>query len=107
MSKNPYRRNYYFDRLNHEEPVKCVPPADPLLEGVMPLRDQIASFRRGGLGLGSRPLPDSAYDEDDTTDVDPTSEFGLDRFERAEAIASTISDRMKSKHSDKLDHADV
>lgn len=105
MSKNPYRRNHYFRQCAHEAPVQCVIPSDPPLEGVMPLRDQIRSFRRGGLGLGSRSLPDSAYDEDDATDVDPTSEFGLDRFERAEAIASTISGRMQSKHSDDLAHA--
>lgn len=80
---------------------------DQLIHGVKTLSDQIRSFRNGGLGLGVRPLSDSNYDEDDSLIVDPTSDFGLDRFEKAEAIASQISARMKQKHDEELKHADV
>lgn len=80
---------------------------DELIHGVKPLSDQIRSFRNGGLGLGARPLGDSNYDEDDSQDVDPSSEFGLDRFEKSEEVASQISTRMKKKHDEKLKHAEV
>jgi hypothetical protein len=80
---------------------------DQLIHGVMPLSDQIRSFRKGGLGLGVRPLGDSNYDEDDSQVVDPSSDFGLDRFEKLEEIASQISTRMKQKHDEKLKHAEV
>lgn len=80
---------------------------DELIQGVKPLSDQIRSFRNGGLGLGARPLGDSNYDEDDSQVVDPSSEFGLDRFEKSEEVASQISTRMKKKHDEKLKHAEV
>lgn len=80
---------------------------DELIHGVRPLSDQIRSFRNGGLGLGVRPLSDSNYDEDDSQVVDPSSDFGLDRFEKSEEIASQISIRMKQKHDEKLKHAQV
>lgn len=80
---------------------------DDLIHGVRPLSDQIRSFRNGGLGLGVRPLSDSNYDEDDSQIVDPSSDFGLDRFEKSEEIASQISTRMKQKHDEKLKHAEV
>lgn len=80
---------------------------DQLIHGVKPLSDQIRSFRNGGLGLGARPLGDSNYDEDDSQVVDPSSDFGLDRFEKSEEIASQISTRMKQKHDEKLKHAEV
>lgn len=80
---------------------------DQLIHGVKPLSDQIRSFRNGGLGLGARPLSDSNYDEDDSQVVDPSSDFGLDRFEKSEEIASQISTRMKQKHDEKLKHAEV
>lgn len=80
---------------------------DELIHGVKPLSDQIRSFRNGGLGLGARPLGDSNYDEDDSQVVDPSSEFGLDRFEKSEEVASQISTRMKKKHDEKLKHAEA
>lgn len=80
---------------------------DQMIHGVKPLSDQIRSLRNGGLGLGVRPLSDSNYDEDDSQAVDPSSEFGLDRFEKSEEIASQISTRMKRKHDEKLKHAEV
>ena len=80
---------------------------DELIHGVKSLSDQIRSFRNGGLGLGSRPLSDSNYDEDDSQLVDPSSDFGLDRFEKSEEIASQISTRMKQKHDEELKHAEV
>lgn len=79
---------------------------DQLIHGVKPLSDQIRSFRNGGLGLGARPLSDSNYDEDDSQVVDPSSEFGLDRFEKSEEVASQISTRMKKKHDEELKHAE-
>lgn len=78
-----------------------------LVCGVKPLSEQIRSFRAGGLSSGTRELKDSLYDEDDSTDVDPSSEFGLDRFERSEAIAAAVSDRMAKKNQKKLEHAEV
>lgn len=80
---------------------------DELVHGVKSLSDQIRSFRNGGLGLGARPLGDSNYDEDDSQVVDPSSEFGLDRFEKSEEVASQISTRMKKKHDEKLKHAEA
>lgn len=80
---------------------------DELIHGVQPLSEQIRSFRNGGLGLGARPLSDSNYDEDDSQVVDPSSEFGLDRFEKSEEVASQISTRMKKKHDEKLKHAEA
>lgn len=80
---------------------------DELIQGVKPLSDQIRSFRNGGLGLGARPLGDSNYDENDSQVVDPSSEFGLDRFEKSEEVASQISTRMKKKHDEKLKHAEA
>ena len=80
---------------------------DELIHGVKPLSDQIRSFRNGGLGLGARPLGDSNYDEDDSLVVDPSTEFGLDRFEKSEEVASQISTRMKKKHDEKLKHAEA
>jgi hypothetical protein len=82
-------------------------PRDRMICGVKSLSDQIRSFRAGGLSSGTRELKDSLYDEDDSTDVDPSSEFGLDRFERSEAIAATVSDRMAKKKKEKLEHADI
>lgn len=85
------------------------PPTSPdeLLHGVKSLSDQIRSYRAGGLSLGTRELGDSNYDEDDSNQVDPSIEPGLDRFERAEALASTISSRMQKKHKEKLEKAEV
>lgn len=82
-------------------------PRDQMICGVKSLSDQIRSFRAGGLSSGTRELKDSLYDEDDSIDVDPSSEFGLDRFERGEAIAATVSDRMAKKSKEKLEHAEV
>lgn len=78
-----------------------------LIEGVRPLREQIRSFRNGGLRTGSRELKDSDYDEDDSQVVDPSSEFGLDRFEKMEKITDQISERMAAAHRDKIEHAEV
>jgi hypothetical protein len=84
----------------------CVPTSeDDLIYGVKPLSDQIRSMRAGGLPLGSRQLEDSNYDEDDSRDVDPTVEPGLDRFEKAEALSATISARMRKRHEEKLKQA--
>lgn len=80
---------------------------DELFCGVKSLSDQIRSFRAGGLSSGTRELKDSLYDEDDSTDVDPSSEYGLDRFERSEAIAAIVSDRMAKKKKEKLERAEV
>ena len=80
---------------------------DELLHGVKPLSDQIRSYRAGGLSTGTRELGDSNYDEDDSDQIDPSVDPGLDRFERAEALASTISSRMQKKHKEKLEKAQV
>lgn len=77
-----------------------------LIEGVKTLSEQIASYRSGGLALGSRELKDHLFDEDDVEDVDPSSEFGLDRFEKSEKLAATISRRMVAKKKQKLNEAD-
>lgn len=45
-------------------------------------------------------------DEDDVVDIDPSSEFGLDRFEKSEELAATISRRMAAKKKQKLNDAD-
>lgn len=82
-------------------------PPDNLILGVKSLSDQIRSYRAGGLHMGSRQLSDSNYDEDDSTVCDPSSQFGMDRFEKAEAIAGQISERMAKKHKDKLEKAEV
>lgn len=78
-----------------------------LIEGVKTLPEQIASYRAGGLKTGSRELKDSHFDEDDVDDVDPSSEFGLDRFEITEKLSSTISRRMAAKKKEKLKQAEI
>lgn len=80
-------------------------PADDIVYGVKSLSDQIRSFRKGGLPLGSRELGDSNYDEDDSVDIDPTVEPGMDRFEKSEMIATMVSSRMKKHYENKLSHA--
>ena len=79
---------------------------DELVFGVKSLSDQVRTMRHGGLGPGTRELTDGNYDEDDSQVVDPSSDFGLDRFEKSEEIASQISTRMKRKHDEKLKHAE-
>lgn len=79
-------------------PSKSTPtPEDDLIQGVKCLSDQIRSYRCGGLSTGTRRLSESNYDEDDVEEVDPSSEFGLDRFEKSEELASSISRRMARK----------
>lgn len=93
-----------------EWPTVCVSTPtsdDELVHGVKPLSDQIRTYRAGGLKMGSRELSDSNYDEDDFTGIDPSSEFGTDRFEKAEAMAGLISERMAKKHKQKLEQAQV
>lgn len=87
----------------------CFAPTsdDDLIHGVKSLSDQIRSFRAGGLPLGQRELSDSNYDEDDSVDIDPSIEPGLDRFERQVAITDRISERMRKKHKEKLEKAEV
>lgn len=75
-----------------------------ILRGVQPLSRQLRKAANGGLTVGKRDLSDSNYDEDSVDSVDPSSAFGSDRFERAEAIASQISERMQRKHRDKLEN---
>lgn len=82
-------------------------PDDEFIFGVKTLSAQIRSFRHGGLGLGSRELGDANYDEDNVQDVDPSTDFTLDRFEKSEEIAAQISTRMKQKHDEKFKHAEV
>lgn len=86
-------------------PVDHLSDGVELIEGVKTLSEQIASYRAGGLATGSRELTDSCFDEDDVEDIDPSSEFGLDRFEATEALASTISRRMAAKKKAKLNEA--
>lgn len=81
----------------------CTPTTDEnLIFGVKPLSEQIRSMRKGGLPLASRELEESAYDEDDVEDIDPTFEPGFDRFEKAEALRDRVSSRMKKRHEEKL-----
>ena len=86
-------------------PVDHLSDGVELIEGVKTLSEQIASYRAGGLATGSRELTDSCFDEDDVEDIDPSSEFGLDRFEATEALTSTISRRMAAKKKAKLNEA--
>lgn len=86
----------------------CTPTSeDDFFYGVKSLSEQIRSMRKGGLPLGSRELGESSYDEDDSEYIDPTFEPGFDRFEKAEALRSTISGRMKKRQDEKLKHAKV
>lgn len=107
MSFNPYAFRNYVLRMQCTRPAPCLPRISTTIDGVRTLRDQIASYRAGGLKSGVRQLSDSNYDEDDQAAVDPSSQFGLDRFERATAITDQISDRMSRKKREKLDHAEV
>ena len=87
-------------------PSKSTPTsADDLIQGVKCLSDQIRSYRCGGLSTGTRPLSESNYDEDDVEEIDPSSEFGLDRFEKSEELASSISRRMAAKMKERLKQA--
>ena len=87
-------------------PSKSTPTSvDDLIQGVKCLSDQIRSYRCGGLSTGTRQLSESNYDEDDVIDVDPSSEFGLDRLEKSKELAATISRRMAAKKKAKLNEA--
>lgn len=80
---------------------------DKFLHGVRPLSEQIRSFRKGVQALDTHKIPDAFYDEDDETQVDPSFDPELDRFERAEALADRISERMKKQKEESLQHADA
>lgn len=82
------------------------PESKQLNFGVLPLSSQISAMRRGGVSLSTRQLGDGNYDEDGSETIDPAIN-DLDRFERLNAITDTISERMKQRDKDKLDHADV
>lgn len=82
------------------------PESNQLNFGVLPLSSQISAMRRGGVSLSTRRLGDGNYDEDDSETIDPAIN-DLDRFERLNAITDTISERMKQRDKDKLEHADV
>lgn len=77
-----------------------------LILGAVPLNRQIEIMRAGGHAVPTRQLGDTNYDEDDVYTVDPSVDK-LDRFERAEAIASVISDRIAAKKMNKLEKAEV
>lgn len=104
---------FTFKRLNAtmsagRRPVsRTTPVEDDLLLGVLPFTDQIRRFRMGGLALNERAPEQMGYDEDDTTIVDPSAQFGTDRFERAEGLREILSDRMKSQKQAALEHADA
>lgn len=85
----------------------CGYPEQEFIAGCMSLSDQIRVYRAGGLPPAVRQLNDSVYDEDDVSDVDPSSEYGKDRFERVEAITDMISDRMLAQKKKKLQEAQV
>lgn len=77
-----------------------------LILGAIPLNRQIEIMRAGGHAVSTRQLGETNYDEDDVLTVDPSVDT-LDRFERAEAIASLISDRIAKKKKEKLEKAEV
>lgn len=97
----------------HDEPraLRGNLPADSgvtvvLFHNALSLRDQIAIARHGGHAIQTRQLSEVNYDEDDVFDVDPVMN-NLDRFERAEAISGTISERLTRKNKDRLDEVRV
>lgn len=77
------------------------------LYGVPSLTQQLRQSRFGSLPPEKRALPERLYDSDGDFEVDPTSDTSMDRFERTEAAASLISDRMRKSHEDKLKHAEA
>lgn len=104
--------NSYFDldrwsRPDSEPTEVTETPANSLLHGVKPFADLIRRSMNGGLGLAERPLEESSYDEEKTDVLDPTTQFGSDRFERSEAIASLVSEEAARHKRSKLEHADV
>lgn len=81
--------------------------SEDFIYGLEPLSKQLRNSRFGGLPLDHEKAEDSRFDEDDVFDVDPTTDPTMDRFERTEAAAATISDRMKKKKQEDLNHATV
>lgn len=77
------------------------------LDGIKPFSAQLRSLRKGGLGLVEVELPESRYDEEKSSALDPLAQFGSDRFERAETVASMISEDQQRAKRDKLEHASV
>lgn len=75
--------------------------------GVDSLVKQLRNAHFGGLPVDQEKAPDSFYDEDDVFDVDPSSDPSLDRFERTEKIASSISKRMSAKKKEQLEKAEA
>lgn len=81
--------------------------SDDFIYGIEPLSKQLRNSRFGGLPLDREKAEDSRFDEDDVFDVDPTTDPSMDRFERTEASAAAISKRLKKKHEEDLNHANV
>lgn len=71
------------------------------------LSSQLRASRFGALPPEKKSLSDSLYDEDDSDVVDPTSDSTLDRFERTDAAASLISERLKKSNEERLKHAEA
>lgn len=77
---------------------------DFLIHGVKPLRQGLQEYWETGVYPCDpvRRNPEEYYDEDSTTQVDPSTDFSLDKFERIEKIVEVASERERKKHEDDL-----
>ena len=78
--------------------------ADCLIHGVKSLRKGLQEYWEIGVYPCDRVQHNSEdyYDEDSTTQVDPSTDFSLDKFERIEKIVEVASERERKKHEDDL-----
>ena len=79
-------------------------PRDCLIHGVKSLRQGLQEYWETGVYPSDRVQHNSEdyYDEDSTTQVDPSTDFSLDKFERIEKIVEVASERERKKHEDDL-----
>lgn len=101
------KRNLYHKHRRADFACGVGLPENDFISGAMSLSDQVRCFRAGGLPPATRSLSESVYDEDDVEVVDPSVNYGSDRFERSEAIAAQISERKKKAKEKRLKEARV
>ncbi|UWN62111.1 hypothetical protein [Alistipes onderdonkii] len=77
---------------------------DCLIHGVKSLRQGLQEYWETGVYPCDPVQRNSGeyYDEDSTTQVDPSTDFSLDKFERLEKIVEVVSERERKKHEDDL-----
>lgn len=77
---------------------------DCIIHGVKSLRQGLKEYHETGV-YPCDPVQHNSeefYDEDSVNQVDPSTDFTLDKFERIEKIVENVSERERKKHEDDL-----